>query len=90
MDAYNLEFIEGNKAVVYSSKNGHASFPHPGVYLQGSQTLGIGIGNDADRSRLLVDSSVRYQIIAAEYVGDAVMEPSWLQYKREWGSNYNI
>lgn len=35
-NAFDLEFIEGNKPIVYSSKNGHASFPHPGTYLQGS------------------------------------------------------
>lgn len=85
VDAYDLEYIDGNKAVVYSSKNGHASFPHAGCYLQGSQRLGIGIRNDAERSKHFVDSSVKYQIIAAEYLGDAVLEPSWLQYMREWG-----
>ncbi|KAF7817803.1 vacuolar protein sorting-associated protein 62 [Senna tora] len=90
VDAFNLEFIEGNKPIVYSSKNGHASFPHPGTYLQGSSKLGIGVRNDAARSNLFVDSSTKYQIVAAEYLGDgngygAVEEPCWLQYMREWG-----
>lgn len=85
VDACSLEFIEGNRAIVYSSKSGHASFPHPGNYLQGSEKFGIGVRNDADRSELFVDSSVRYQIIAAEYLGDVVTEPPWLQYMREWG-----
>ncbi|KAL6564515.1 hypothetical protein OROMI_015965 [Orobanche minor] len=86
VDACDLEFIEGNKAVVYSSKNGHASFPHPGNYIQGSTRLGIGVRNDAGRSCLLVDSSRRYEIIAAEFLGEgAVDEPRWLQYMREWG-----
>ncbi|XP_038979049.1 uncharacterized protein LOC120109361 isoform X2 [Phoenix dactylifera] len=85
VDASGLEFIEGNKAVVYSSKSGHASFPHAGTYLQGSEKLGIGVRNDAAQSNLLVDSSVKYQIVAAEYLGDAVSEPNWLQYMREWG-----
>ncbi|KAG1354802.1 vacuolar protein sorting-associated protein 62 [Cocos nucifera] len=85
VDASGLEFIEGNKAVVYSSKSGHASFPHAGTYLQGSEKLGIGVRNDAAQSNLSVDSSVRYQIVAAEYLGDAVSEPNWLQYMREWG-----
>lgn len=40
VDAFNLEYIEGNKAIVYSSKHGHASYPHPGTYLQGSSKLG--------------------------------------------------
>ncbi|XVF30992.1 hypothetical protein REPUB_Repub16aG0106900 [Reevesia pubescens] len=86
VDAFDLEFIEGNRPIVYSSKHGHASFPHPGTYLQGSVKLGIGITNDAARSKYFVDSSTRYQIIAAEYLGDGVVtEPCWLQYMREWG-----
>ncbi|XP_072963156.1 hypothetical protein At1g04090 [Typha angustifolia] len=85
VDACGLEYITGNKAVVYSSKSGHASFPHPGNYLQGSEKLGIGVRNDAARSKFLVDSSISYQIVAAEYLGDAITEPCWLQYMREWG-----
>ncbi|XP_044467148.1 uncharacterized protein LOC123197030 [Mangifera indica] len=84
--AFNLEFIEGNKPIVYSSKHGHASFPHPGTYLQGSSKLGIGVRNDCAPSKFSVDSSAKYQIIAAEYLGDgAITEPCWLQYMREWG-----
>ncbi|KAK6164385.1 hypothetical protein DH2020_001249 [Rehmannia glutinosa] len=86
VEVYDLEFIEGNKAAVYSSRNGHASFPHPGNYIQGSSKLGIGVRNDADRSDFYVDSSRQYEIIAAEYLGDGVIiEPCWLQYMREWG-----
>ncbi|CAL5432557.1 unnamed protein product [Camellia sinensis] len=89
VDASDLEFIDGNKAVVYSSKSGHASFAHPGSYIQGSATLGIGVRNDATQSNYYVDSSVHYEIIAAEYlVGEgttSVKEPCWLQYMRKWG-----
>ncbi|KAG2395266.1 hypothetical protein LR48_Vigan10g155700 [Vigna angularis] len=86
VDAFNLEFIEGNKAVVYSSRHGHASFPHPGSYLQGASKLGIGARNEAGRSKLTLDSSSRYKVVAAEYLGEgAIAEPSWLQYMREWG-----
>uniref|UniRef100_A0A5B7BJ12 Vacuolar protein sorting-associated protein 62 n=1 Tax=Davidia involucrata TaxID=16924 RepID=A0A5B7BJ12_DAVIN len=88
VDACNLEFIEGggNKPIVYSSKNGHASFAHPGSYVQGSGSGSIGVRNDAAPSKYFVDSSTKYQIIAAEYLGDGViMEPHWLQYMREWG-----
>ncbi|CAK7341185.1 unnamed protein product [Dovyalis caffra] len=86
VDASELEFIEGNRPVVYSSKHGHASFPHPGTYLQGSTKLGIGVRNDVARSKYYVDSSLRYQLVAAEYLGDGVVtEPCWLQYMREWG-----
>ncbi|WJX54726.1 hypothetical protein P8452_40574 [Trifolium repens] len=85
VDPYDLEYIDGNKAIVYASKNGHASYPHPGTYIQGSSKLGIGIRNDASQSNLRVDSSVRYEVVAAEYLGDVVKEPQWLQFMRKWG-----
>ncbi|KAJ7977173.1 Vacuolar sorting-associated protein 62 [Quillaja saponaria] len=62
--AYDLEYINGNRAIVYSSKNGHASFPHPGIYIQGSSKLGIGLRNDAARSNLYIDSSINYELVA--------------------------
>lgn len=84
--ARDLEFVEGsNRAVVYSSKHGHASFGKSGMYLQGSDALGVGIRNDTARSDLFVDSSSRYEIVSAEYLGGAVVEPPWLGYMREWG-----
>ncbi|XP_017237371.1 hypothetical protein At1g04090 isoform X1 [Daucus carota subsp. sativus] len=86
VEVTDLEFIEGNKACIYSSKYGHASFAHPGTYLQGSSKIGIGIRNDAAKSNNFVESSSQYEIIAAEYLGDGVVtEPCWLQYMREWG-----
>lgn len=85
VDAYDLEYIDGNKAVVYSSKSGHACYPYPGTYIQGSSKLGIGIRNDTSRSDLCVDSSVHYEVVAAEYLGDVVKEPQWLQFMRVWG-----
>uniref|UniRef100_A0A7N0TFB7 Vacuolar protein sorting-associated protein 62 n=1 Tax=Kalanchoe fedtschenkoi TaxID=63787 RepID=A0A7N0TFB7_KALFE len=85
-DASDLEFIQDNKAVVYSSRNGHASFPHAGTYLQGPANLGIGLRNDTEKSNYSIDSSIKYQLVAAEYLGEGVIqEPSWLQYMREWG-----
>ncbi|XP_050208261.1 hypothetical protein At1g04090 isoform X2 [Mercurialis annua] len=85
VEPYDLEYINGNKPIVYSSKHGHASYPHPRTYIQGSAFLGIGIRNDAARSNLYVDSSTRYEVIAAEYLGGDIIEPGWLQYMREWG-----
>ncbi|KAI3459052.1 hypothetical protein Pfo_015715 [Paulownia fortunei] len=85
LDASELEFIEGNKPIVYASKSGHASFPHEGCYIQGSTKLGIGARNDCAKSKYSVDSSTKYQIVAAEYLGDEITEPHWLQYMREWG-----
>ncbi|KAF9608060.1 hypothetical protein IFM89_005699 [Coptis chinensis] len=84
VNAYDLEYIEGNKAIVYSSKCGHASFAHPGGYFQGSHV--VGLRNDAAWGNNVVDSSVKYHIIAAEYLGEgSVAEPCWLQFMREWG-----
>lgn len=84
VSAYDLEYIEGNKAIVYSSKDGHASFPHSGTYFQGSNL--VGVRNDTAWGNNLVDSSVKYQIVAAEYLGRGVVaEPRWLQFMREWG-----
>ncbi|ERN15826.1 hypothetical protein AMTR_s00039p00159460 [Amborella trichopoda] len=86
VEAWDLEFVENNRAIIYSSKSSHASFAHPGNYLQGDNKLGIGVRNDAEKSDLFVDSSVRYKIVSAEYSGeDWVKEPCWLQYMREWG-----
>ncbi|KAL3517740.1 hypothetical protein ACH5RR_020329 [Cinchona calisaya] len=86
IDVSDLEFIEGNKAIVYSSKCGHASYPHAGVYIQGSSGLGVGVRNDAARSDYYVDSSKQFEIAAAEYLGDGVIcEPGWLEFMREWG-----
>lgn len=85
VDVSDLEFIGGNKPIVYLSKCGHASFPHPGTYIQGSSKLGLGIRNDVARSKKVMDSSSKYQIVAAEYLGDVITEPDWLQYMREWG-----
>lgn len=81
-----LEFIQGSKCIVYSSKDGHASFSCPGSHIIGSSKLGIGLRNDTARSKYFVDSSTRYRIISAEYLGEGeVAEPDWLQYMREWG-----
>lgn len=85
VDASDLEYISENKPIVYSSKSGHASFAHPGTYLQGPYKLGIGVRNDVAKSKFFVDSSTKYKIVAAEYLGDVIEEPCWLQFMREWG-----
>lgn len=86
VDASDLEFVDGNRPAIYSAKGGHASFPHPGSYLLGSTKLGVGVRNDAVKSSFFVDSSARYEVVAAEYLGsEVVKEPHWLQYMRQWG-----
>ncbi|XP_057467181.1 hypothetical protein At1g04090-like [Actinidia eriantha] len=83
VDASLLEFQKGNKPVAYSSRNGHAFYPKPGLVLQGSG--GIGIRNDTAKSDKLVDTGARYSVISAEHLGDEIVEPPWLDYFREWG-----
>ncbi|PSS01301.1 Vacuolar protein sorting-associated protein [Actinidia chinensis var. chinensis] len=83
VDASLLEFQKGNKPVTYSSRNGHAFYPKPGLVLQGSG--GIGIRNDTAKSDNLVDTGARYSVISAEHLGDEIVEPPWLNYLKEWG-----
>ncbi|GFZ08626.1 hypothetical protein Acr_20g0004340 [Actinidia rufa] len=83
VDASLLEFQKGNKPVTYSSRNGHAFYPKPGLVLQGSG--GIGIRNDTAKSDKLVDTGARYSVISAEHLGDEIVEPPWLNYLRDWG-----
>ncbi|KAL5720545.1 hypothetical protein ACHQM5_013210 [Ranunculus cassubicifolius] len=84
VDASNLEFQGGNKVVAYSSLHGHASYSKPGLVLQGSGN--IGIRNDTAKSKNVMDTGARYEIISAEYLGDGVVvEPPWLNFSRKWG-----
>eukprot|EP01018_Ginkgo_biloba_P035710 Gb_07174 [translate_table: standard] len=90
LNASDLEYIEENRMVVYATKSGHSMFPRAGNFLEGDRKLGVGIRNDAARSRYFLDTSRKYQIIAAEYLEalgskDIILEPPWLQYMREWG-----
>ncbi|PHT58656.1 hypothetical protein CQW23_01019 [Capsicum baccatum] len=81
-DAPLLEFQkDSNKVVAYSSLNGHAIFPKPGLVLQGAGD--IGIRNDTDKSNLFLDSGKSYSIVSAENL--EIIEPPWLNYTREWG-----
>lgn len=88
VSALDLEYLEGSKrAVVYSSKDGHANFPAAGDFLQGNTKVEIGIRNDAAKSKYFVDTSRRYEIVSAEYLkkGESPQEPPWLLYMRKWG-----
>lgn len=86
---WDLEFIEENRAVVYSSRSSHACFPHPGTYLQGSSMFSLGVRNDCARSSFILDCSTHYKIIAVEYLGESgVVEPSWLQFMGGWGPKF--
>ncbi|KAJ6849304.1 uncharacterized protein M6B38_269945 [Iris pallida] len=86
VDASLLEYRD-ERPVAYASLNGHAFYPKAGLVLQGDAKLGIGIRNDTARGAEM-DTGARFGIVSAEYLGasnDAVSEPPWLNYTREWG-----
>ncbi|KAL6288373.1 hypothetical protein ACE6H2_005883 [Prunus campanulata] len=85
VDASQLEFEKGNKAVGYASLHGHALYPKAGLVLQGSG--GIGIRNDTEKSKKVLDTGRSPLLVSAEYLGSAVTEPPWLNYSRKWGPN---
>ncbi|VVA20339.1 PREDICTED: Vacuolar [Prunus dulcis] len=85
VDASQLEFENGNKAVGYASLHGHALYPKAGLVLQGSG--GIGIRNDTAKSKKALDTGRSLLLVSAEYLGSAVTEPPWLNYSRKWGPN---
>ncbi|KAG1347589.1 vacuolar protein sorting-associated protein 62 [Cocos nucifera] len=85
VDASQLDFEGGNKPVAYSSLHGHANYSKPGLVLQGNSKLGIGIRNDTAKGKNSIDTGERFEVVAAEYLGSAVVEPPWLNYEREWG-----
>eukprot|EP00268_Persea_americana_P015868 TRINITY_DN17496_c0_g1_i1.p1 TRINITY_DN17496_c0_g1~~TRINITY_DN17496_c0_g1_i1.p1 ORF type:complete len:448 (+),score=81.99 TRINITY_DN17496_c0_g1_i1:526-1869(+) len=85
VNASELEFQGGNKAVTYSSLHGHAFYPQPGLVLQGSTKFGIGIRNDTAKGKLSLDTGMSFLLIAAEHLGSIVVEPPWLNYARGWG-----
>nr|XP_043629102.1 uncharacterized protein LOC122600455 [Erigeron canadensis] len=83
VDPTSLEFLDAsNKFSAYPSLNGHATYPAPGLILQGTEV--IGIRNDAAKSDKYFDVKDAYSIIAAEYISN-VTEPPWVNYKRKWG-----
>ncbi|KVH89344.1 uncharacterized protein LOC112526762 [Cynara cardunculus var. scolymus] len=81
----NLEFHTGNKPAVYASLHGHASYPKPGCVLLGSGGGDIGVRDDTAKSSKVMDTGLHAVVVAAEYLGSAVVEPPWLNYERKWG-----
>ncbi|XP_024995178.1 uncharacterized protein LOC112528391 [Cynara cardunculus var. scolymus] len=83
VDTPSLEFQNGtNKLVGYSSLHGHASYPTPGLVVQGTNV--VGLRNDTAKSDMFLDVGTKYSIMAADYI-TSVIEPPWLNYTRKWG-----
>ncbi|XP_010508320.1 PREDICTED: uncharacterized protein LOC104784914 [Camelina sativa] len=89
IDAPEIEYQgRGNKPVAYASLNGHAMYSKPGLVLQGKDN--VGIRNDTGKSEKVIDTAVRFSVVAAEYMrGGEVEEPAWLNYMRHWGPKIN-
>lgn len=90
VNASELEYVHGNNVAVYSSRNGHASYPHPGLVLQGDKRVGVGIRNDTAQSDNFLETANNYEIVSAKYLhalgaDGAQSEPTWLHYACEWG-----
>lgn len=83
VDACEVEFQHDNRFVAYSSLNGHALFPRPGLVMQGMR--GFGIRNDAAKSDVVMDLAKGFEIVSAEYLGSEIIEPPWLNYNLIWG-----
>ncbi|KAG6631950.1 hypothetical protein CIPAW_13G124300 [Carya illinoinensis] len=71
LEAFELEFQNGNKIVAYTSLHGRSG--------------GIGIRNDTGKSKMMLDTGQSYSVVAAEYLGSAIIKPTWLKYCRKWG-----
>ncbi|KAI3796635.1 hypothetical protein L1987_39313 [Smallanthus sonchifolius] len=80
-----LEYANGNKPVVYSSLDGHSSYPNPGLVLVGPTGVNIGLRDDTAKGGQVMDTGVRAVVVSAEYLGSMVVEPPWLNYVRKWG-----
>ncbi|KAC9339640.1 hypothetical protein E3N88_45959 [Mikania micrantha] len=78
-----LEFLDAsNNFAAYPSLNGHATYPVPGLVLQGNDL--IGLRNDAAKSDKFFDVKKRYSVMEAEYINN-VLELPWVNYFRKWG-----
>ncbi|KAK9048714.1 hypothetical protein SSX86_032320 [Deinandra increscens subsp. villosa] len=83
VDTTSLEFLDAsNNFAAYPSLNGHATYPVPGLVLQGNDV--VGIRNDTAKSTNFFNVKGRYSIMAAEYIND-VTELPWVNFSRKWG-----
>lgn len=45
----------------------------------------IGLKNETAKSGMVLDTGATFAEIAAEYLGEMVVEPAWVNYFRQWG-----
>ena len=86
---------DGDQIVVYSSLNGHASYPSVGVNYSEHRkynaayltALEFFLRNDTDAGPVL-DCGRQYELVSADYLGaDKPAEPVWLNYLGRWGAS---
>ncbi|KAI3703582.1 hypothetical protein L1987_73772 [Smallanthus sonchifolius] len=83
VDTTSLEFLDAsNNFAAYPSLNGHATYPAPGLVLQGNDLAGI--RNDTAKSDNFFTLKDRYSVMAVEYI-NGVIELPWVNYLRKWG-----
>ncbi|WP_224369537.1 Vps62-related protein [Hyalangium versicolor] len=87
-----LEWQNG-RPVVYSSRNGHASYAHAGTNLsngfswkpEGVTVAEVGLRNDTARGRS-VDLLGRCRVVSADFLAsNPFSKPQWLNYTGRWG-----
>jgi hypothetical protein len=93
-DLGQFQRVNGQQIVVYSSRNGHAVYAHPGSNYTEHRKYpdpGIPAGiefflrNDAADGGRSLDCAKNYQIISADWLGSTFPEPQWVNYPYRWG-----
>ncbi len=97
VDADDIEF-QGKQPIVYSSKNGHASYPHVGSNYTEHRKYGAGfltaleffLRNDTNKGRMK-NFATCTEVVSADYLGsDKPEEPRWLNYLGRWGASTTV
>jgi hypothetical protein len=89
-----LARVNGQQIVLYSSLNGHALYPSVGSnytekhkYPDPAIPAGIELflRNDTADGGATLNCGTAYQVISAEWLGNAYPVPNWVEYPYRWG-----
>ncbi|XP_071704169.1 hypothetical protein At1g04090-like [Rutidosis leptorrhynchoides] len=82
-----LEWDDANgKIVAYSSLHSHGLYSKSGIVSYGWKGAKVaGLIDKMAMSNKIMDTGVGAVVVAAEYLGNVVVEPPWLNYMRKWG-----
>lgn len=86
LNASELEFISdnGNNFAAYSSLKSHASYPKPGLFLQGSRGMMVGLRDDAAKGGAVLETGAHSKVVAVEHLC-SLSSPPWVDYLQQWG-----